>query len=124
VSCENRPTSKRRVAIAKTPPGASGNDGGVDARLITTARRLAQPLLANNTAVQRVQRHAGSPPHRPAVLLPLVSFDKYQSRESSRPVTALGCCVVDLGVQLFAELANAYVNRRIRRPVTSEKDRF
>jgi len=124
VNCKNRPTPKRSAASTKTAPRASGKDGGVDARLITPAQRLAQRPGANTAAVQWIQRDQGSLQDRAAVLLPSVSLTRYQFRESSRPVSALGCCVVDLGVQLFAELANIYVNRRIGWRVASENDGF
>jgi hypothetical protein len=124
VNCENRPTPKRSTAGAKTAPRGSGKDGGVAARPITTTQRLAQPLRANSAAAQWVNYDGRSLHDHATVLLPSASFNTYQFRESSRPVTALGCRVVDLGVQVFAELANAYVNRRIRQCVTSGKDGF
>ena len=119
MNCENRPTPKRGATSAQTAPGASGKDGGVDARPIATPRRSAHPLRPNNAAVQGVNRDGGSLHEDAVVLLPTISFNRYQFRESSRPVSALGCYVVDFGVQVFAELANAYVNRRIRQCVTS-----
>lgn len=122
--CENRLTPKRSAASEKTAPGGSGKDGGVGARPITSAHRLAQPLRANSAAVQWVNHDGGSLQDHAAVLLPSVSFNRYQFRESSRPVSTLGCRVVDLGVQVFAELANAYVNRRIRQGATSGMDGF
>ena len=106
------------VARAKS---ASGNDGGVDARPITTARRLAQKRRTNNAAAQRVNCDGESLYDDATVLLPSVSFAGYQSRERSRAVSALGCYAVDLGVQVFAELANAYVNRRIQRAPSSRR---
>jgi hypothetical protein len=124
VNCENRPTLKRSSASEKTASRGSGKDGGADARPITTAQRMAQPLRANSPAGQRVNHDGGSLHDHATVLLPSVSFNGYQFRESSRPVSALGCRVVDLGVQVFAELANVYVNRRIRQCVTSGKDGF
>jgi hypothetical protein len=124
VNCENRPTPKRSTASEKTAAGGSFKDGGADGRPIATPRRLAQPLLANDAAAQRINHDGGSLQDHAAVLLPSVSFNRYQFRGSSRPVSAVGCRVVDLGVQVFAELANAYVNRRFRQCVTSGKDRF
>jgi hypothetical protein len=124
VNCENRPTPKRSTASEKTAPGGNGKDGGVEARLITTPRRLAQPSRANNSAAQLINHDGGSLHDHATVLLPSATFNRYQFRESSRPVSALGCRVVDLGVQVFAELANVYVNRRIRQCVTSGKDGF
>ena len=124
MNCENRPTPKRGTASETTALGGSGKDGGADARPITTAQRMAQPLRADSSAAQRVNHDGGSLHDHATVLLPSVSFSGYQFRESSRPVSALGCRVVDLGVQVFAELANVYVNRRIRQCVTSGKDGF
>jgi hypothetical protein len=124
VNCENRPTPKRSTAREKTAPGGSGKHGGVGARPTTITQRLAQPLRANNAAVQRANHDGASLHDHAAVLLPAVSFSRYQFRESTRPVSALGCRVVDLGVQVFAELANVYVNRRIRQCVPSGKDGF
>lgn len=124
MNCENRPTPKRSTASEKTSPGGSAKDGGVSARPIAATRRLAHSPRANNAAAQRVNNDGGSLHDHATVLLPSVSFNRYQFRESSRPVSALGCRVVDLGVQVFAELANAYVNRRIRQCVTSGKDGF
>jgi hypothetical protein len=124
VNCENRPTPKRSSANEKTAAGGSGNDGAADARPITTAQRMAQPLSANGLAAKRFNYDGGSLHDHATVLLPSVSFSGYQFRESSRPVSALGCRVVDLGVQVFAELANVYVNRRIRQCVTTGKDGF
>ena len=124
MNCENRPTPKRSTASEKTPPGGSGTDGGVDARPITATQRLSRSLRANNSAIQRINHDGGSLHDHATVLSPSVSFNRYQFRESSRPVSALGCRVVDLGVQVFAELANAYVNRRFRQCVTSGKDGF
>jgi len=124
VNCENRPTPKRSAASAKTAPGGSRKDRVVDARPIRTARRLAQPLRANDAVTQRINCDGGSMNDHTTVLSPSLSFAGYQFRESTRPVSALGCRVVDLGVQVFAELANVYVNRRIRQCVPSGKDRF
>ena len=116
------------ISSAARAKSASGNDGGVDARLIMTARRLAQtPQInnaaaqLNNAAAQRVNCDGGSLYDQAAVLLPSVSFTSYQSREPSRAVSALGCYAVDLGVQVFAGLANAYVNRRIQRAPSSRR---
>jgi hypothetical protein len=124
VNCENRPTPKRSTASEKTSPGDRGSVGGVDTRPATTRQRLAESLRANNVAAQCVNNDGGSLHDHATVLSPSVSFNRYQFRESSRPVSALGCRVVDLGVQVFAELANAYVNRRFRQCVTSGKDGF
>lgn len=124
MNCENRPTPKRSTAGETTAPGGSGKGGGAGARPIATPRRLAQPLRANNIVGQRINHDGGSLQDHATVLLPSVSFNRYQFRESSRPVSGLGCRVVDLGVQVFAELANVYVNRRIRQGVTSGKDSF
>jgi hypothetical protein len=124
VNCENRPTPRRSTASAETAPGGSGKDGGVYARRITTAHRMAQPRQANNAAVQRINYGPGSLHDHSTVVLPSVPFNRYQFRGSGRSVSAVGCRVVDLGVQVFAELANAYVNRRIRQCVTSGKDLF
>lgn len=120
MNCENRPTPKRSTASEKTAPGGSGKDGGVDARPITTTQRLARPLRANSAVLQRINHDGRSLYDHASVLSPSVSLNRYQFRESTRPVSALGCRVVDLGVQVFAELANVYVNRRIRQCVTSE----
>jgi hypothetical protein len=124
VNCENRPTPKRSTASEKTAPGGSGKDGGVDARPITTTQRLALSPWINSAAAQRVNYDVGSLHDHATVLSPSVSFNRNPFREPSRPVSALGCRVVDLGVQVFAELANVYVNRRFRQCVTSGKDGF
>ena len=124
MNCENRPTPKRSTASEKTAPWGSAKDSGADARPITATHRLAYSLRANTIAVQRVNHDGGSLHDHATVLWPSVSFNRYQFRESSRPVSALGCRVVDLGVQVFAELANAYVNRRFRQCVASGKDGF
>ena len=124
MNCENRPTPKRSTASEKTAPGDSGRVGGVGARPITARQRLAHSLRTNSIAAQHVNHDGGSLYDHATVLAPSVSFNRYQFRESSRPVSALGCRVVDLGVQVFAELANVYVNRRFRQRVTSGKDGF
>jgi hypothetical protein len=113
--------SAKPMSSAARAKSASGNDGGVDARPITTARRLAQKRRTNNAAAQRVNCDGESLHDDATVLLPSVSFASYQSREPGRAVSALGCYAVDLGVQVFAELANAYVNRRIHRAPSSRR---
>jgi hypothetical protein len=124
VNCENRPTPKRSTASEMTALGGGFKDDGVDARPITTPLRLARSLRTNNVVVQRINNDGGSLNDHAAALSPSLSFNRYQFRGSSRPVSAVGCRVVDLGVQVFAELANAYVNRRFRQGVTSGKDGF
>jgi hypothetical protein len=121
VNCENRPNPKRSTASEMTAPGGSFEDDGVDTRPISRPRCLTQSLRTNKVVVQRINNDGGSLYDHAAVLSPSLSFSRYQFRGSSRPVSAVGCRVVDLGVQVFAELANAYVNRRFRQGVTSGK---
>ena len=122
MNCENRPSPKRGAARTKTAPRGSGKDGGPAARPIPTTRRPALPLGTNIAAAQRINDDGGSLHDHATLLLSSATFNRNQFWESTRPVSALGCRVVDLSVQVFAELANAYVNRRIRQYVPSGKD--
>ena len=124
MNCENRPNPKRSTAGEMTPPGGGFEDDGVDNRPISRPRSLTWSPRTNIVVVQRINNDGGSLYDHAAVLSPSLSFSRYQFGGSSRPVSAVGCRVVDLGVQVFAELANAYVNRRFRQGVTSGKDGF